>query len=151
MTMTTQPPNTTNQRNRGVLSARQSIRRAAAAVVVSGALAAGALVTGGLTPSGSSHPVGAAPAPAVAGVQLAASASRLPCWRHDGHGCDNKSFRGGLRDASRGTGKMYRDAGECAGKSVAKSLWKNRKKPNMASLALGTIKPGIKCGRSKGY
>lgn len=49
------------------------------------------------------------------------------------------------------TGKMYRDAGECAVKAVGKSLWRNRKKPTLPGIALGTVKPAVKCGRSKGH
>ena len=44
-----------------------------------------------------------------------------------------------------------RHTGECAVKAVGKSLWRNRKKPTLPTVALGTIKPGVKCGRSKGY
>ena len=56
-----------------------------------------------------------------------------------------------LNDALAETGQMYVDAGECAGKAVGKSLWKNRKKPTLPTVALGTIAPGIKCGMAKGY
>lgn len=70
-----------------------------------------------------------------------------------GGGCRGGSVNDNARAnaAARDTAEMYRDAGECAGRAIGKSVLRNKKRPSFGTVALGTIRPGIKCGRSKGY
>jgi hypothetical protein len=85
---------------------------------------------------------------------LAENPSKLPCWRHDGKGCDNKSKSQGLKDSWNETEPGLRDASECAVTSVGKSLVSRLKKdriPTVKSLATGSLKPGFECGQKKGY
>jgi hypothetical protein len=124
--------------------ARQGVRR-----TLTTAGLAGALLLGGVA-----LPATASAAEAPAGV----AASRMvtawcPFGTHSGPGggCRGGSINDNDRAnaAARDTADMYKDAGDCAVKAVGKSLWRNRKKPNFVGVALGTIAPGIKCGRTK--
>ncbi|MDT0353948.1 hypothetical protein [Pseudonocardia charpentierae] len=112
---------------------------------------AGALLAGGIALPATAS---AAEMPASHNPSLVLAA-RCPFGTHGGPGggCRGGSINDNARvnRAASDTADMYRDAGECAVKAVGKSVWRNRKKPTLPTVALGTIKPGIKCGRSKGY
>jgi hypothetical protein len=116
------------------------VGRGVAVLGLSGALAAGVLTTAPQAPS-----------PVVeAQVQIVGF---CPFGHNSSGGCRGGGINDNQRldDALADTGRMYLDAGECAGKAVGKSLWKNRKKPSLPGVALGTVSPAIKCGNSKGY
>jgi hypothetical protein len=149
MTQSTSTPAHESAADRLPRRGARTARTALAALGLTGIVAAGSLGLSGTA-------FAAEPAPTHT---AATSFAPLPSWcpfgtRHGkGSGCrggginDNQRLNGSLKE----TGRMYVDAGECAGKAVGKSLLKNRRKPSMGSIALGTIAPGIRCGRSKGY
>jgi hypothetical protein len=118
------------------------VGRGLAALGVSGALAVGVLAT--------------APQPAASRPVVEAQVQTVgfcPLGHNSSGGCRGGSINDNerLNDALADTGQMYADAAECAGKAVGKSLWKNRKKPSLPGVALGTVSPAIKCGNTKGY
>ncbi|OLL70452.1 hypothetical protein Ae168Ps1_6199 [Pseudonocardia sp. Ae168_Ps1] len=131
----------TQTRTRGLMA------RGLVVAGLTGVLAAGAL---------GSAPSAPAPlaAPATAVVEAAVEpVAFCPFGKNANGGCrggsinDNERLNRSLAD----TGLMYKDAAECAGKAVGKSLWNNRKKPSLPGVALGTVAPAVKCGQSKGY
>ncbi|WP_181779842.1 hypothetical protein [Pseudonocardia pini] len=119
------------------------VGRGVAVLGLSGALAAGVLTTA---------PQVTAPSPVVVEAQVQ-TVGFCPFGHNSSGGCRGGGINDNqrLNDALADTGRMYLDAGECAGKAVGKSLWKNRKKPSLPGVALGTVSPAIKCGDSKGY
>jgi hypothetical protein len=129
-----------------VAAVRSTLLRAAVTAGVAGALAIGASTL----PTGTSAPEIST---TTAAVRLTGGFCPFGTHHGPGSGCRGGSVNNNqrLNDSLRDTGEMYLDAGECAGKAVGKSLWKNRKKPTPPSVGLGTISPAIKCGRQKGY
>ncbi|MBL8924916.1 MAG: hypothetical protein JNM77_01575 [Pseudonocardia sp.] len=133
--------------------------RAAVTVSVAGAVAAGLALSVVTTAPPAGAPGVAGPsAPARVGTMSSSSIELVafcPFGTHHGpgSGCRGGSINDNARvnRAAAKTGRMYVDAAECAGKAVGKSVWKNRKKPSVGGVALGTISPALRCGHTKGY
>jgi hypothetical protein len=129
--------------------------------VVVAACAAGTIAVGGL---GIMTPTTAHANESLAQVSLAAYTSNIatvslapaPTWcplgtRHGkGSGCrggsinDNKRLNKAVKD----TGKMYKDAGECAVKGVAKGLTGSGS-PSFPGIAGRSLVESAKCGATK--